>query len=300
MKAGDLGFVFVIQGERLETQALLLADSLRRHHPLAEIVAYCPTGTDLPPEIASVLRACDVSLRPLNVPQGLWRGDYPHGNKILALAEPRDTRWSMFLDTDMAAIAPINPDDLPAAMQVSVVPEGIASWGKDLERWRVAHAFFNLEMPNERIRLLRGRRLSFLPYFNAGMVAIREEDRAGGLGFGALWRNTASAFDLGAKVGGKRPWLDQITLPLTMRRFGFAHNIVDERNNCSISNNRKLDGLAPAILHYHRAEFLRNWPDHPQIIAAMLDRAPAHRAALMARLTQTGYLGDLPQNEPKD
>jgi hypothetical protein len=205
MQRGDLSFVFVIEGARLEVQSLLMADSLRRQHPLADIVAYCPSGIDLPEDVAAVLRACDVSLRPLTVPRGLWRGAYPHGNKILALAAPRETRWSMFLDTDMAAIAPIDPADLPGAMQVSVVPEGIATWGKDLARWKVAHAFFDLPMPEERIQLLRGRRLSFLPYFNGGMVAVREEDRVGGLGFGALWRDTASAFDRGAKVGGKRP-----------------------------------------------------------------------------------------------
>jgi hypothetical protein len=293
MKAGDLSFVFVIEGPRLQTQSLLLADSLRRHHPLAQIISYCPAGCDFAPEVAAVLQACDVSCRPLQVPQQVWAAPYPHGNKILALAQPRETRFSMFLDTDMAAIAPINPDDLPGAMQVSVVPEGIASWGKDLARWEVAHRFFDLPMPAERIRLLRGRKLEFLPYFNAGMVAIREEDRVQGSSFGALWQATASAFDFGAKVGGKRPWLDQITLPLTMRRFGFAHKIVDERNNCSISNDRRLDGLAPAILHYHRAGFLRNWPTAGDLIGAVLARAPQHRAALTQMLTQGGYLGDL-------
>jgi hypothetical protein len=293
MQRGDLSFVFVIEGARLEVQSLILADGLRRHHPHADIIAYCPSGTDLPPEIGDVLRACAVSLRPLAVPKGLWRGAYPHGNKILSLAQPRETEWSMFLDTDMAVIGAIDPKDLPGPMQVSVVPEGIATWGKDLARWQVAHEFFDLPMPEERVRLLRGRRLQFVPYFNGGMVAIREQDRVQGLGFGALWRNTASEFDHGAKVGGKRPWLDQITLPLTMRRFGFAHNIVDERNNCSISNGRKLDGLAPAILHYHRAEFLRAWPGHETLFDQMLERAPQHRAALIERLTQNSYLGEL-------
>lgn len=300
MQARDLSFVFVLEGPRLEVQSLLLADSLRRHHPHAQIIAYCPSGTDLPPDVAAVLRACDVSLRPLAVPPALWAAPYPHGNKILALAEPRDSHFSVFLDTDMAMIAPINPDDLPEAMQVSVVPEGIASWGKDMTRWETAHQFFDLPMPTERIRLLRGRKLEFLPYFNAGMVAIREEDRVGGLGFGALWRETASAFDHGAKVRGKRPWLDQITLPLTMRRFGFAYKLVAERNNCSISNNRKLDGLDPAILHYHRAEFLRNWPDANAIIDATVERAPQHRDALIQRLTNGGFLGDLPHAALED
>lgn len=149
------------------------------------------------------LAACGVSCRPLARQEKQWKQPYPHGNKILALAEPRDTRWSVFLDTDMAMIAPLDPADLPGPMQVSVVPEGIASWGKDLARWETAYSYFDLPMPAERIRLLRGRKLEFPPYFNAGMVAIREEDRIDGRNFGGLWRATAREFDWRAKVSQK-------------------------------------------------------------------------------------------------
>lgn len=296
MQPGDLSFIFVVQGARLQAQSLILADSLRRHHPHADLIAYLPgeTAADLPPVIADFLADCGVQCRSLEQPEGQWRAPYPHGNKILALAAPRDSRWSMFLDTDMAALGPIDPTDLPGPMQVSVVPEGIATWGKDLTRWEVAYGFFGLPMPEDRIRLLRGRRLMFPPYFNGGMVAIREADRVDGLSFGGLWRDTAKAFDWQARVAHKRPWLDQITLPLTMQRHGFAHKIIDERTNCSISNNRKLDGLNPTILHYHRAGFLRDWPGHAHLTEAVLDRATtAQQPEIAALLTESGFLGPL-------
>lgn len=296
MDRGDLSFVFVVEGPRLQVQSLMLADSLRRHHPTADLVAYLPDSTpvDLPEPVQAYLAACGVSCRPLARQEKQWKQPYPHGNKILALAEPRDTRWSVFLDTDMAMIAPLDPADLPGPMQVSVVPEGIASWGKDLARWETAYSYFDLPMPAERIRLLRGRKLEFPPYFNAGMVAIREEDRIDGRNFGGLWRATAREFDWRAKVSQKRPWLDQITLPLTMARYGFAHRIVDERNNCSISNDRKLEGLAPAILHYHRGEFLRRWPGHQSLFDAVADRAPlAHRAALAQMMAEAGFAPEM-------
>lgn len=299
MKAGEVSFVFVIEGARLQVQSLILADSLRRHHPEAELVAYFPNEglADLPEEIAAVLQACQVSCRPIALPRRHWRKPYPHGNKILALAAPRDSRFSVFLDTDMAVVAPINEADLPGPMQVSVVPEGVASWGKTLERWQVAYGVFDLPLPQERIHLLRGRKREFPPFFNAGMVAIREEDRVDGKSFGALWSETASIFDHKAPVGNKRPWLDQITLPITMKRFGFGYKIVDQRMNCPISNSRDLEGLSPSILHYHRSRFLRDWPGHEALIESALDRAPQHRTRLQQCMTESGFLGDLPEAE---
>ena len=160
---GDLSFVFVIEGARLQTQSLILADSLRRHHPNADIIAYLPGDGELDPLVRGFLALCDVQLRPVKGQEKQWKQPYPHGNKILSLAEPRDTRWSMFLDTDMAALAPIDPGDLPGPMQVSVVPEGIASWGKDLAKWQTAYDYFDLPMPTERIRLFGAAGWSFRP-----------------------------------------------------------------------------------------------------------------------------------------
>lgn len=292
----DLAFLFVVDGPRLQSQAILLAATLRHHHPSAQLIACLPAESEIPlsDAVKAVFDACGVVCAIMPVPTQRWKQPYPHGNKIRALALPRQARWSVFLDTDMVALAAIEFADLPGPMQVSVVPEGIQSWSKELARWEVAYAHFGLKVPDERIRLLRGNRRMSPPYFNGGFIAIHEPDQIDGRNFGALWYETALDFDWNAKVGNKRPWLDQITLPLTMKRFGFAAKVVDERNNCSISNGRKLDGLDPAILHYHRTTFLRSWPRWEQIIHDVLNSVPGdQQSQVEAALSDAGYLGEI-------
>lgn len=295
-KVSALTFLYVVDGPRLQAQGLLLAASLRRVHPEAAQVAYLPASgaADLPDFVRESLS--DLRVECCVLPdKARWKQPYPHGNKILALAEPREGGISVFLDTDMIAVKPLDPADLPGPMQISVVPEGILGWGKDAARWEVAYGHFGLTVPEERVQMLRGKRRLSPPYFNAGFVAIREEDRVDGRTFGALWLDTARAFDWHVPVGGKRPWLDQASLPIAMARFGFAHKIVSERNNTSISNGRSFEGLDPAIIHYHRAGFLRLWPGADQMIADAVAAVPAsHRVAVTALLTAEGFLGDIP------
>jgi hypothetical protein len=221
---------------------------------------------------------------------------------MLALALDRpQAQHSVFLDTDMVMLAPLSDDDLPGPKEVSVVPEGIRGWGKDETRWERAYAFFNLAMPTDRIQLLRGRRAISPPYFNGGFVAINEEDHVDGKNFGALWRDTASHFDHHAPVGDKRPWLDQICLPLTMARYGFSHRILPEVNNCSISNGRDQSELRAAkIIHYHRSAFLRAWPGHEALIdRVMMSCDIRHRDDVAELLTSGGYLGPIQITTPQ-
>lgn len=296
----DIAFLFVVEGARLEAQSLLLASSLRRHHPGAMIIGYRPIGTEPPPHaVQAMFDAVGGLLCPLPPAQGLWRGSYPHGNKIIALAQPRDVAISIFLDTDMVMTAPLDADDLPAQGEIAVVPEGIQSWGKEEGRWERVYAHFGLPMPEDRIRLLRGARRLSPPYFNAGFVAQRETDRVEGLSFGQLWRDTASRIDHEVGVGNKRPWLDQIALPVTMRRFGLRPRIIDEAANFSISNGRALpDPFSPRILHYHRARFLRDWAGAAAIMDEALSRLPpSDRPEAEAMLTAAGFLGDLIEEE---
>ncbi|MBD1205013.1 MAG: hypothetical protein H9533_12910 [Rhodobacteraceae bacterium] len=296
----DLAFLFVVEGPRLEAQSLLLASSIRRHHPRSMILGYRPIGAEpAPAAVQSMFRAVGGLLLPLPPAQGLWRGAYPHGNKIIALAQPRDAAISIFLDTDMVMTAPLDAADLPGHGEVSVVPEGIQSWGKEEDRWERVYAHFGLSMPEERIRLLRGARRSSPPYFNAGFVAQRETDRVDGQTFGQLWLDTARKIDHEVGVANKRPWLDQIALPVTLRRFGMTYRLIDEAANFSISNGRSLpDPFAPKILHYHRARFLRDWAGSAEVIAHALDRLPpSDRTEAEALLTAAGFLGDLIEEE---
>lgn len=303
MMPDGLAFTFVVDGPRLQAQALILAASLTRHHPNALLQGCCPGAglDDLPKAVRETLEGLKVDLTPLPIPDGIWAQPYPHGNKMLALATPRpQARHSVFLDTDMVMLQPLLTADLPEPFQVSVVPEGIRGWGKDETRWQRAYEFIGLPMPTDRIRLLRGRQTLSPPYFNGGFVAINETGKVDGKNFGALWRDTASAFDHHAPLGGKRPWLDQICLPLTMARHGFSYRILGEVNNCSVSNGRDLSGLSDArIIHYHRSAFLRAWPGSDALIQTVLDICPpAHRDTLSALMTDAGFLGPMQESTP--
>ena len=290
MKKSDVAFYFVVEGARLEQQALFLASTLRDHNQAATLIAYVPETSDLAPATTRFLAACDCDIRPLRQPEGVWKKPYPHGNKIFAAAQPRDEPVSVFLDTDMIACRPFELSALPGESEVAVVPEGVASWGKDDDRWERAYAHFGLEVPTEKVRLTRGRRRLFYPYFNAGMVAFRTHDLIDGQNFGALWQATAQEADWSLAVGGKRPWLDQITLPLAIARFGFRHKVLDDVYNLPIARRAHDQSLNPVLLHYHRLRYLDAWPQGQSAFQSVIARLPSgDHAQFIEDCAATGF-----------
>lgn len=129
-----------------------------------------------------------------------WARPYPHGNKILAAASPREDAWSVFIDTDMVCAAPLKLASLQEPNRLAVVPEGVPSWGKNSDRWERDYAHFGLEVPTERVRLTRRRRIEFLPYFNAGFVMFPNAPQFEGESFRSLWLQTALDFDRNCSV----------------------------------------------------------------------------------------------------
>jgi hypothetical protein len=158
----------------------------------------------------------------------------------------------------MVCAAPLELASLQEPNRLAVVPEGVPSWGTNSDRWERAYAHFGLEVPSERVRLTRRRRIEFLPYFNAGFVMFPNAPRSGA-NFGAQWLETALDFDHHCSIGQKRPWLDQITLPLTIKRFGYDYLVADTALNFSISDRAFEPEAKPVLLHYHRWRFLHAW-----------------------------------------
>lgn len=286
--------VFIVDDARLEAQAMLLAATLQDHcRHSARLVAYAPRSrlAGLSPLTLAVLAACDVELRGFAARPRLWARPYPHGNKLIAcsLAEARaapEVRRITFMDTDMIVRADFAAD-LPLNDKVLVVPEGKPTWGKAKGDWLRAYGAFGLPLPEERVLLTRGRRKSVLPYFNAGLVSFPAgPDGAPGKGFALAWRETASRLDR-SPIADKRPWLDQISLPVTLYRGGFGWAALDERFNFSLSE-RAGAGIPEdtRVLHYHRGSYLADFP--AEMEAAMLsalDRLrPRDRGAFLGFL----------------
>ena len=127
-------------------------------------------------------------------------------------------------------------------------------------------------MPADRIQLSRNRTTLFVPYFNVGMVLFPEAPLPHGRSFAEAWYDTAMEIDHDVRVANKRPWLDQIALPVTLKRYGLDYLLSDEAFNYSASYRIMQPGEQPVLLHFHRFGHLSNWPDQRQ---AALDQTRA-------------------------
>jgi hypothetical protein len=281
--------IFVVDGKGLEAQALVLAASITRHHDTGvQVVAYLSKAsqTGLDPATRALFEACGVAVAPLPDGTGRWKKDYPHGNKLLACSAPRDCLRTTFVDTDVFCQAPITnlPEQDP--LEVFAVPEGKPTWGKSGDAWERVYKFFDLPMPTARVTLMRGRRLQYLPYFNAGFVSFSERPlEDDGRAFGQMWLEMASRFDWHCPVANKRPWTDQIILPLVMAEYGLTCVTLPEIYNYSISDRVDLTDLPQArMVHYHRAGYFNTLPDAAELLEDVYQRTPARHHAGLADL----------------
>jgi hypothetical protein len=290
-----VSILFVVDGKRLEAMSLILAASLAQHHDTengVRLLAYVK-ATEQPnmdPATLALYEACGVQIARLPLAEeGLWAKPYPHGNKILAAAQPRDSQRSIFLDTDMVCVGPITDVAESRPHEVFVVPEGAPTWGKEGDRWARAYDFIGQPVPEARVTLTRGRKISYPPYFNGGFVGFSDQPiTAEGKTFGQLWLDFASHFDRICPIGGKRPWLDQITLPLAMAQHGIGYQVLPETYNFSVSERKRLGKVAHArMVHYHRTMYFKALPLAEAYLQAVRDKVPArHHAALDVLLEQ--------------
>lgn len=256
----DLSFFFVIDPPALLIDGIVLASTLRASFERAEIIAYCPEPRRamLPPYVAEFMASVGVSIR--FMPRAPFQPHYKQGNKIVAACQPRETRHSIFLDTDTAIARPFDLGLIARDGQVSVVPEGALTWGKKQANWTPIYAMFGMEPPDERVVLAR-KAVKSLPYFNAGVVGFPT-----GSDFARLWMDTALAIDANKAVQQRRPWLDQIALPVAIARAGLTANVMDSALNLSMKRDldkpwkaaagARLDQTDALILHYHHPRYL--------------------------------------------
>ncbi|WP_045388999.1 hypothetical protein [Falsirhodobacter sp. alg1] len=260
--------IFVVDPPGLVVDGLLLLSSLRKHMPDIDIVPYCPAEKKelLPPQVVEFFNHYNAPIQFMET-KGQFSPAYKQGNKLLAAATPRDTDATIFLDTDIIITQPFRPDEVIASGCLSAAPEGRYTWGKAPDMWPSAYATFGMEVPEERINLAKSNALS-PPYFNAGVVAY-ENRTPSGEDFSELWLRTAKEIDNNPAVIGRRPWLDQISLPIAMARAGLKTNLLEKKWNLSLTHsatkptlpdykNRQyqtiIDGLNaadPVIAHYH-------------------------------------------------
>lgn len=228
-----LTLFFIVEPPSYQYLACYLAASIRTHLPAdVTLIGYCPAhrmdGVD--PAAIETLRRMRCEVRTFDITDR-FDPPYPHGNKLLACLEPRDTEFSGFMDSDILLIRDneienlVRPDHVSASAAASMV------WApKDI--WDTIYGAFDMPVPEERIRLMRDRRRPMVPYYSSGFVIFPETFRTeSGQSFPEVWKETADRIDAIETLEKKRPYLDQMSLPLAIRRAGLSWNELPEEQH---------------------------------------------------------------------
>ncbi len=250
---------FIVEPPVYQNLACYLAASIRRHMPSdVKLVGYCPSHrrTEIDPAVEECLRRMDVDLRVFDS-QGRFEPDYPHGNKILACLEPRDTEFSGFMDSDILLIRDTDPAILVRKGHVSASVAASMLWAPQAV-WEQIYGAFDWPLPEERVMLMRDKRRSVIPYFSSGFVLFPEHHRnEDGQSFPEAWMDVAQTVDRLPDLDHKRPYLDQMTLPLAMRKAGLDAHILPEEQHF-ILGGRLRGKPMPEDRHIHLVHY-RKW-----------------------------------------
>lgn len=255
-----LTMFFIVEPPTYQNMACYLAASIREcFGDTVALVGYCPEHrmAEIDPAVIKVLGRMECQVRPFAA-EGRFDPPYPHGNKMLATAEPRDTEYSAFLDSDILFLLPNDVNNLVRPGHVSLTPAASMRWGGE-QTWRTIYASCGMEIPNERIRLMNQKRgIDKLPYFSSGLFVFPEQHRtADGKSFGQVWMDVARLIDANPEVPEKRPFLDQMSLPLAIRKAGLDWNILPKEQHWILGGRKRGEPLPAghpiSTIHY------RNW-----------------------------------------
>lgn len=255
---------FIVEPPRYELMACYLAGSLREQFgDTVALVGYCPdTKIDsVSKDVREVLRRMGCEVRPFRV-EGRFSPAYPHGNKILATMEPRDTEFSAFFDSDVLCLRPNKVDNIVMEGHVSLTPAASMSWGKG-ETWAKIYDTCGMTIPEDRVKLMRqsGKRAR-IPYFSSGLFTFPEQHRnEAGKTFPQVWMDIAQTIDANEEIPGRRPYLDQISLPLAIQKAGLKWNLLPEEQHFILGGSLRGEPLPEGreifTVHYRKWEILK-------------------------------------------
>ncbi len=229
----SLTLFFIVEPPSYQYMACYLAASIRQHFPSdVELVGYCPANRmgEVDPAAIETLRRMRCEVRPFET-EGKFNPAYPHGNKLLACLEPRETDYSGFVDSDVLFIRDNAVENLVQPGHVSASVAASMYWAPQTV-WKKIYAGLGMTVPKERVMLMRDKRKPMVPYYSSGFVLF-PEGKLEGLDqtFPEVWMETAQSIDAIEDLDNKRPYLDQMSLPLAIKRAGLNWNeLVEEQH----------------------------------------------------------------------
>ena len=262
--AAQMTFFFIVEPPEYELFACFLAASLREQFgPDVALVGYCPEAKldQVQPQIREILRRLNCDLRGFQV-EGRFDPPYPHGNKLLATLEKRDTAFSCFVDSDVLFLRPNLVSNIIRDGHVSLSKAASMNWAGQ-EIWDDIYRICGMEKPEERFRLMKQKRgKEMVPYFSSGLFSFPEQHRnAAGLSFPEVWMEVAQMLDAAPELPKKRPYLDQMSMPLAIRRAGLDWNILPDEQHFILGGRARGEPLPEDreifTVHYRQWEVLK-------------------------------------------
>lgn len=221
----------IAQSGRLENEAILLAASLRLADPSFPGTLFIGEPQPGPkwreaPRISDrtrkTLTALGVTVLPFET--RAFGSDYPHGNKIEALAALPDAPF-LFLDTDTLITGPLSqiPFDFAkpsASMKRENTWPKVELYGPSLtQTWKALYDRFGLDFDSSLDPSHPEDYWQRFLYFNAGWF-FHESPRRFGNRFLAYAKDIRDNPPPELVCQELYPWLDQIALPLVVHSFG--------------------------------------------------------------------------------
>lgn len=229
--APSLTLFYIVEPPEYQIMACMLLASIREAFgPEVKAVGYCPEHrmAELDPAVFKAHEMAGAEIRPMKT-DGMWDEAYPHGNKIIACLQPRDTEYSAFVDSDVLFLKPNKVTSLVKAGHVSCSMAASMRWGEQ-SIWERIYARFGMEVPEERLHLMRQSARAKVPYFSSGLVFFPEAEGKNGR-FPDVWYDTARELDRDTGLDKRRPYLDQMTLPVAILRAGLKWNVLPEEDH---------------------------------------------------------------------
>ncbi|NGM46112.1 hypothetical protein G5B31_11250 [Rhodobacter sp. SGA-6-6] len=230
----SLTIYFIVEPPDYQLMACYLAASIREQFGKAvKLVGYCPEQKldSVQADVKQALRLMDVDLRGFAT-EGRFDPPYPHGNKLLATLEPRDTDFSCFMDSDILCLRPNRVENIVREGHVTLSKAASMNWAPQ-SIWDRIYATCGMELPSERFKLMKQRKgQERVPYFSSGLFSFPERHRnAEGLTFPQVWMQVAQRIDADPDLPKKRPYLDQMSMPLAIRKAGLDWNLLGDEQH---------------------------------------------------------------------
>ena len=276
----EYSFVFVCQRGSLEVKSMLLAASLKRQLRCEhELVAAIPVPQERwgRPAAGTLAFLESLGARVVTI-SNRFDSDYPIGNKVSCLDIATDADMRIFMDSDILASQPfpglISPGSLKMQAPFGAVPADMDRFGASDAIWALIYESQNLAPPVERMHATVSGQ-AMLPYFNAGFIAVQSR-----IDFAATWLRICREIDGDPRIINKRPWLDQIALPVAVKYLDLDYVALDQRHNYPAHLKPVGPDPLPYFVHYHNQKVLSASPmlrslvlelaaEHPQLKDAM-------------------------------